>query len=211
MGTKAALRRIAAYTAAQTTPLSPITRELYDGSIRRFQQPAMSCGPVVGMILQMLVAAVRAKRVLEIGMYTGFSALMMAEALPDDGELITCEIDHERIAFGRQYFERSPHGRKIDVREGPALETLKTLQGPFDFVFLDAEKPGYLEYYEATLPLLAQGGLIAADDVLLGSVRDPRTDRSRAVVAFNEHVRNDDRVSQVMLTVRSGLTIIRKL
>jgi caffeoyl-CoA O-methyltransferase len=171
----------------------------------------MSCGPVEGMLLQMLVAAVRAKRVLEIGMYTGFSALMMAEALPDDGELITCEIEHERIAFGRPYFERSPHGRKIDVREGPALETLKTLQGPFDFVFLDADKTGYLEYYEATLPLLAPGGLIAADDVLLGGARDPRTDRSRAVVAFNEHVRNDDRVAQVVLTVRAGLTIIRKL
>ena len=211
MGTKTALRRIDAYTAAETTPPSLLAQELYDDSIRTFQQPAMSCGPVEGMLLQTLVAAVQAKRVLEIGMYTGFSALMMAEALPDDGTLITCEIDPKLIALGKPYIERSPHGHKIDVREGPALETISTLQGPFDFVFLDAEKTGYLAYYEATLPLLAQGGLIAVDDVLLGSVPDAKSDRSRAMVAFNEHVRNDDRVSQVMLTVRGGLTIIRKL
>lgn len=211
MGTRTALRRMVAYTAGQTTPLSPLVQELYDESNRTFERTAMMVGPVEGMLLQLLVAVTGAKHVLEIGMYTGFSALLMAEALPDDGELITCEIDHERIAFGRQYFERSPHGHKIDVREGPAGETLRTLEGPFEFVFIDADKPGYTDYYEATLPLLAQGGLIAVDDVLLGGVPEPKSERSRAVVAFNEHVRSDDRVSQVMLTVRSGLTIIRKL
>jgi len=211
MGTKAGLRRIGSYAAEQTTPPSALAQQLYRDSVSTFHEPRISCGRVKGMLLQTLVAALRAKRVLEIGMYAGFSALMMAEALPDDGELITCEIDHEKIAFGQQYFTRSPHGHKITVREGPASETIKTLQGPFDFVFLDAEKTGYLAYYEATLPLIAQGGLIAVDDVLFGSVPEPKHDRGPDMVAFNEHVRNDDRVSQVMLAVHSGLTIIRKL
>jgi caffeoyl-CoA O-methyltransferase len=211
MGIKAWLRGVRGYTASQTTPPSSLAQELYEDSIETFEQPAMSCGPVEAMLLQTLVAAVRAKRVLEIGMYTGFSALMMAEALPDDGELITCEINPDTIAFGKYYFERSPHGHKIDVREGPALQTLKTVHGPFDFVFLDADKQHYVEYYEMALPMLVQGGLLAADDVLLGTRLDPRNERELGMTAFNEHVRNDDRVSQVMITIRSGLTLIRKL
>jgi caffeoyl-CoA O-methyltransferase len=170
----------------------------------------MSCGPVVGAFLQTLVAATGAKRVLEIGMYAGFSALVMAEALPEDGELITCEIERGKIEFARRYFARSPHGHKISIREGPAIDTLGTLQGLFDFVFLDADKTSYVDCYEAVLPMLAPNGLIACDDVLLGSLREPRKERSRAMVGFIEHVRNDDRVSQVMLTVRHGIMLIRK-
>lgn len=185
--------------------------ELYEDSIRALEQPTMSCGPVQATLLQLLVAAIGAKRVLEVGMYTGFSALMMAEALPDDGELITCEIDPKLIEFGWGYLQRSPHAHKIQVRQGPAIETLRTLSGPFDFVFLDANKESSLAYYELTLPMLRSGGLLAVDDVVLGMLPEPRGARSEGMAVLNEHLRNDQRVTQVMLTIRNGLTLARKL
>jgi caffeoyl-CoA O-methyltransferase len=154
---------------------------------------------------------VRAKRVLEIGMFTGFSAQMMAAALPDDGKLITCDLSAKHIAFAQQYFERSPHGHKIEVRAGPALETLKTLEGPFDFIFIDADKPNSTEYYEASLPLLAPTGLMAIDNVLMGGgVLEPEEDNPKAMHALNEHIQRDDRVTNVLLTVRDGIMLVRK-
>jgi caffeoyl-CoA O-methyltransferase len=135
---------------------------------------------------------------------------MMAAALPDDGALITCDISPKHLEMARRYFDRSPHGKKITVREGPALDTIKTLESPFDLVFIDADKTNYQNYYEACLPLLAPRGLIAVDNVLWsGQVLDPNTDDARAIVAFNDHVRNDARVTCVMLTVRDGITLIR--
>jgi caffeoyl-CoA O-methyltransferase len=136
---------------------------------------------------------------------------MMAAALPDDGELITCDINPKSLAVARRYFERSPHGRKITIREGPALDTIETLEPPFDLVFIDADKTNYTNYYEACLPLLSPNGLIAVDNVLWsGQVLDPNTDDAKAIVAFNAHVRADERVTCVMLTVRDGITLIRR-
>jgi caffeoyl-CoA O-methyltransferase len=136
---------------------------------------------------------------------------MMAAALPDDGELITCDINPKSLALARRYFERNRHGGRITVREGPALDTIKTLEPPFDLVFIDADKTNYTNYYEACLPLLAPNGLIAVDNVLWsGQVLDPNTDDARAIVAFNAHVRADERVTCVMLTVRDGITLIRR-
>jgi caffeoyl-CoA O-methyltransferase len=212
MGTKAALKKLDEYAVAHTKPLDPLIQELVDETHKEMGRMAgMLSGPVEGSLLQMLVASVRAKRVLEIGMFTGYSALMMAAALPDDGELITCDINARTIAFGKRYFERSPHGHKITVLEGGALENMKRLQGPFDFVFIDADKTNYTNYYEAALPLLAPTGLIAVDNVLWrGEVLDPRDDNARAIADFNHHVRNDDRVTNVLLTVRDGLMLIRR-
>jgi len=173
----------------------------------------MLSGQLEGTLLQMLVASLGAKRVLEIGMFTGFSALMMAAALPDDGTLITCDVSPQAIAFAKRYFARSPHGKKIEVREGPALETLQTLRGPFDFVFIDADKLNYVNYYEAALALLAPNGVIAVDNVLWsGNVLDPKADdeNAQAIVAFNRRVQEDARVTNVILTVRDGVTLIRK-
>jgi caffeoyl-CoA O-methyltransferase len=211
VGTKARIRSIRSYALGQSTPPSALAQELYDDAIATFGLPDMSCGPVEGALLQTLVASMGAKRVLEIGTFAGFSALMMAESLPDDGKLITCEMNPAHAAFARSYFDRSPHGRKIDMRVGPASETLQTLGGSFDFAFLDADKREYVQYYEATLPLLRPGALLAADDALLGGPNEPLADRSRGVAAFNERVRDDDRVSQVLLTVRSGILLVRKL
>lgn len=203
---------IEAYAAAHTTPLPPFIEELVRETEARFPERfGMLCGQLEGQFLQMLVATARAHRVLEIGTFTGFSALMMAAALPDDGELITLELSAEHAVFARGFFARSPDGRKITLIEGPALDSLANLSVPFDFVFIDANKDGYAAYYDAVLPLLAEDGLIAVDNVLWsGNVIDPKDDNGRAIVAFNEKIATDDRVVQVMTTVRDGVTLIRK-
>ena len=203
---------VEAYTEQLSSPLPELLQELESATRARMGRDAvMLSGQVEGLLLQMLAASIGAKRILEVGMFTGFSALMMAAALPDDSELITCEVNPEAIAFARDFFERSPDGRKIHILQGPALETLKTLQGPFDLVFLDAEKSEYTGYYEAALPMLAPRGLIAVDNVLRrGRVLNPQSEMDRVTAAFNEHVRNDPRVIEVVLPIRDGLTLIRR-
>jgi caffeoyl-CoA O-methyltransferase len=201
------------YAAAHSTPLPPVLEELIAETKEKMGGLAlMLSGQLEGTLLQMLVAATGGRRVLEIGTFTGFSAQMMAAALPDDGRLITCDVDPKALAIARSYFARSPHGGKIAVREGPALETLATLDGPFDFVFIDADKTNYIAYYEAALGLLAPNGLIAIDNVLWsGRVLDPQDDNDSAIVAFNEHVQRDERVTNVILTVRDGVMLVRRV
>jgi caffeoyl-CoA O-methyltransferase len=204
---------IEAYAAAHTTAVSPLLDELAAATEARFGGLSrMLSGQVPGTLLQMLIFASGAKRVLEIGMFTGFSAQMMAAALPEDGRVTTCDVDQKAIATAKEFFARSPVGSKIDVREGPALETMKSLEPGFDLIFIDADKGNYINYYEAALPLLAPRGLIVVDNVLWsGRVLKPERPDDHAMVAFNEHVRNDPRVVQVMLTVRDGMTLIRRL
>jgi caffeoyl-CoA O-methyltransferase len=200
------------YATRLTTPLPPLLDELKVLSWEQYGGRTIVSGEIAGMLLKFLVASLRARRVLEIGMFTGFSALIMASALPEDGELITCDMNPTMEEVAKSYFARSPHGKKIQVRMGPALETLKTLDGPFDLIFIDADKDNYIAYYERSLELLAPGGLIAVDNTLwYGHVLDPQSDSDRYVVAFNEHVQNDPRVENVVLTVRDGITLIRKV
>lgn len=203
---------IEAYCESHTTPLPALLDELVRQTRERFgERSGMLSGQVEGAFLHTLVAAKRAQRVLEVGTFTGFSALMMAAALPGDGELVTLELDAEHAAFARSYFERSEDGPKIRLIEGPALEKLRALDGRFDFVFIDADKPNYANYLEAVLPLLADDGLIAVDNVLWsGEVTDPKDDNGRAITAFNRLVATDDRLVQVVLTVRDGVMLIRK-
>ena len=203
---------IEAYAASHTTPLPPLLDELIEATHEQMgDRSTMLSGQIEGTLLQMLVGLTGARRVLEIGMFTGFSAQMMAAALPDDGVLITCDVDPKAIALAKSFFARSPHGHKIDVHEGPALQTLAMLDGTFDVIFIDADKGNYTKYYEAALPLLAPGGVMAVDNVLWsGRVLDPKDDDDRAIVAFNEHVRADERVTQVMLSVRDGVSLIRR-
>ena len=204
-------QEIEEYAVRHTTPLPAQLAELARYTAGR-DDGMMLSGPVEGTLLQMLVWALGARRVLEVGCFTGFSAQMMASALPDDGRLVTCEIDPGNAEVAREYFDRGPDGHKIEIRLGPAIETMKSLEGPFDFVFIDADKTPYVDYYERAMDLLADRGIIAVDNVLWsGRVLDPKSDSDRAMAAFNDHVSADPRVRQVILTVRDGLMLIRKV
>jgi len=184
---------------------------LREETYRVMNSPQMQVDAIEGRFLKMLVRLTGARTILEIGTFTGYSALMMAEGLPDDGRLITCEVDPKAAAIAQRYFSESPHGSKITIRMGPALETIKTLSGPLDLVFIDADKANYSHYYEASLPLLKPGGLIIADNVLWsGRVLDPKEPDDHAIVAFDRMVQSDSRVENVCLTVRDGMMLARK-
>lgn len=201
------------YAEAHTGPVPAIFHELERETIENTGHPNMLTGRVVGTLLRMLVQVTGARRVVEIGTFTGYSALMMASGLPGDGELITCEISEEYARVARRYFDRSPHGRKIRIALGPASNTLPLIsEGTVDFVFIDGDKGSYRSYYEESLRIVRRGGLIAADNVLwYGSVLSPSDDASRSIVSFNRDVMGDDRVEKVILTVRDGIYLIRKL
>jgi caffeoyl-CoA O-methyltransferase len=203
---------IAAYAYRHTTPLPSLLEELLTTTRERLGRRALwANGPVEATFLQVLATSLGARRILELGTFTGFSALMMAAALPDDGRVVTCEFDPEIARLARSFFDRSPHGRKIELREGPALETLKGLDGPFDLVFIDADKENYVAYYEAALPLLSPNGIIVADNVLWrGRVLHPETAEDQAIVAFAEHVQRDPRVINVLLPTGDGVMVIRR-
>jgi caffeoyl-CoA O-methyltransferase len=202
------------YAERHTSPEPPHLAALA-AETRQFSSEAqMLVGQIEGRFLKMLVAMLQPRRVLEIGTFTGYSSLSMAEALPEGGKIITLEVNPRHEAFARQHIEASPYGGRIEIRLGPALESLKGLSGPFDLVFIDADKGNYTNYYEATLPLLSGRGVIAVDNVLWsGTVLDETAadEDTRAIVAFNRHVREDRRVECVMLTVRDGVTLIRPL
>ena len=200
------------YAVEHTTPLPNYLQELTDYTFENMSIPQMLSGPIEGTLLQTLVWVTGAKRVLEIGTFTGFSSQMMAAALPDDGILVTCDIDPEAAEVARQFYAKSPHGHKIDLRLGPALETLETLTDwVFDVVFIDADKTGYASYYEKAVELLAPRGVIAVDNVLWsGRVLDPQTDEDRSIATFNERVKNDPRVRHVLLPIRDGVMLIRR-
>ena len=199
------------YAHDHTKPESELFRRLREETFREMQYPQMQVGRLEGQFLKMLVRLTGARRVLEIGMFTGYSALMMAEGLPDDGHLITCDVNPKAEAIARRYFAESKHGHKIEIRMGPALETIKTITEPLDFVFIDADKTNYLNYYEAAMPLVRSGGLIVADNVLWsGRVLNPEDADTRAIVAFDERVQQDPRVENVCLTVRDGMMLAWK-
>ena len=200
------------YARKHTTPLPPLLNEVIQATHEHMDMPAMLTGQLEGTLLQFLVAMSGAKNVLEIGMFTGFSAQMMAAALPPDGHLITCDINPKAQEMASRFFQRSPHGAKIEIRMGPALETMKSLEGPFDLVFIDADKTSYTDYYERALELLSPNGLIAVDNVLWsGRVLKPEHESDHAIVAFNKHVQDDPRVQNVLVTIRDGLMLIRKI
>jgi caffeoyl-CoA O-methyltransferase len=206
-------KKIEDYCLRHTSTGSKLLQELEKYTRRHCADAQMLIGPHEGALLAMLVRLTGARRVLEIGTFTGYSALCLAEALPEDGQLTTCEIKPERADIARSFFDRSPHGHKIKLRLGPALETLASLptSASFDFVFIDADKENYVNYYEAVLPRLRPGGVIAADNVLWsGCVLAPKNKTDRTVVAFNKHVYRDPRVECVMLPVRDGITLIYK-
>lgn len=198
------------YLCVHTSREDPLLHELAEDTLQNVPMARMLTGQIEGTLLRILVNALGARRVIEIGTFTGYSALSMAMGMPEDGELITCDIDPENTAMAQRYWDRSPHGSKISLRLGPALDTLKTLDGPFDFAFIDADKENYVPYWDAVVPKMRSGGLIAVDNVLWeGKVLDPPDALSKTIVAFNLHSRHDDRCEQVMLSVRDGITLAR--
>jgi caffeoyl-CoA O-methyltransferase len=203
---------IEAYAAAHTTPPEALLAELAEETRAKLQSPQMLTGTIEGRLLELLVHGLQARRVLELGTYSGYSSLSMAAGLPPDGRIDTCEVEAAHADVARRYIARSPYADRITVHLGPALETIAQLEGDFDFVFIDADKVNYLNYYEAVLPRLSPEALIAADNTLWsGRVIDESDDSedTRAIKEFNEHVRSDSRVTSVMLTVRDGVTLIR--
>ncbi len=203
--------KIEAYAADHTRAQPELLNRLARETQASMKDPQMLTGRLEGGFLRLMVRAFQARRIVEIGMYTGYSALSMAEALPDDGKLITCEVNSEAEAIARRYFRESPHGDKIEIRMGPALQTLEKLEGPFDFAFIDADKENYPSYYELCLERLRPGGAIAVDNVLWsGRVLDPQDEETRAIATLNERVSKDDRVDHVLLTIRDGVMLVIK-
>ncbi|NJL71541.1 MAG: methyltransferase domain-containing protein [Candidatus Competibacteraceae bacterium] len=201
------------YAESKSEPVSALLSKLARDTYETMPVPWMLTGRLEGRFLKMMVQISAARNVLEIGMFTGYSALSMAEGLPEGGTVTTLDIDPACIEFAKSYFERSPFGGRIEVVAGPALESLNKLSGPFDFVFIDADKVNYQNYYEAVLPKLTRGGVILVDNVLYsGYVVDPHTtdENARAIAAFNDFVAADERVDRVMLTIRDGVYLIRK-
>jgi len=201
------------YSAAHSTPQHPLLAEVAAETQATEEGHGMMVGALEGRFLETLVWLSGARRILEIGTFTGYSALAMAAALPPGGRLVTCEVDDDRAAVARRHFDASPWADRIEVRVGPALVTLSGLDGPFDLVFVDADKTNYRNYYEAVLPKLAARGLIVVDNVLWsGRVLDPedRSEDTVALRAFNDFVRDDPRVVCGMTTVRDGVSLIRR-
>ncbi|HEY8192448.1 MAG TPA: class I SAM-dependent methyltransferase, partial [Gaiellaceae bacterium] len=167
--------------------------------------------PLEGQFLGWLVWLSNAQNVLEIGTFTGYSSISMALALREGGRITSLDVNEETTAVARRYAEEAGVLERIDYRVGPALEQLAELDGPWDIVFIDADKPNYLNYYEAVLPKLGDEGFIVADNVLWSArvLEDDGEENTQAIKAFNDHVAADERVECLMLTVRDGMTLIR--
>lgn len=214
------------YVSRCTTPESPALAALSERTRCHDWQhqdagleQEMLSGHVEGQALKFLVGMSQARRVLELGMFTGYSALAIAEALPDDGRLLSCELDPDVAAFAQQSFDETAAGAKIEIRVGPAVQTLRQLAiagETYDFVFVDADKDGYLEYVEVILGcgLLARDGVICVDNTLLQGepyLPGAPSANGRAIAEFNEVLAGDARVEQVLLPVRDGMTLIRRV
>lgn len=199
------------YAFDHTSPEPELLRRLSDETYAKMQMPQMLTGRLEGRLLNLLARLSGARRVLEIGTFTGYSALSIAEGLPEDGTVVTCEIEPVHAVMAQRYFDASPHGRKIEIRMGPALATLSGLKGPFDMAFIDADKENYPEYYEKTLELIRPGGLILVDNTLWsGMVLKPHDRESIAIDTLNQRIAKDPRVENVLLTIRDGLQVVRR-
>ncbi|MGE3726486.1 MAG: O-methyltransferase [Candidatus Sericytochromatia bacterium] len=190
---------------------SPLLEELFQATHARTEWAIMLVGPLEASVLRMLIQTSGAKRVLELGCFTGYSALAMAEALPADGHLITLDTDPDTTAIAQEFWARSPHGSKIELKLGAALDTLPQLEGTFDLIFIDADKHNYPHYWEACVPMLNPGGLIVVDNVFLGGrALNPESETAAAVDNMNKRAAQDPRVECTMLSIRDGMLVGRR-
>lgn len=205
---------IEGYALDHSTPEPAYLREIFERTSVETGQPNMLVGPLEGRFLKMVVAMLRPRRVLEVGCFTGYSSLWMAEALEDGATIVTLDIDPTHVAMARANHASVPHGSRVTVLEGPALETMTTLEPGFDIAFIDADKGNYSAYYEECLRLVRPGGFILADNTLwYAEVIDAAKTGEDVVAirAFNDHVARDSRVEAVVLTIRDGITLMRKV
>lgn len=206
--------KIEEYTQSMSMKPSPICEEIATFTKENVPMSIMLTGPVEGAFLGFLARLVGAKRILEVGTYTGYSALAMAEHLPDNGELVTLDMNEETVTIAKKYWAKSPHGKKIKSVMGPALESMAKLEGPFDLVFIDAAKKEYGGYLEHALRMLSSRGVIAVDNTLYtGMVLHPDTGdaNGQAMRKFNEAVKARKDTICVMLPIRDGVTLIQKV
>ncbi len=204
---------IEAYAETHSMPESPVCRALREETQRTMEHPQMLVGPLEGAFLKMMTRLAGVKQVLEIGTFTGYSALCFAEALPAGGTVITCDIDEKAAAVARRYLGQAPFGNKISIRMGPALETMRTLTSPFDLIFIDADKTNYVNYYRRSLDLLAPNGVILIDNVLWSGevLKQPPPDESTAAIQeLNRTVAADPHVTAVLVTIRDGILVVRR-
>jgi predicted O-methyltransferase YrrM len=204
---------VEAYAEQYSTPPTDLFQRLAEETRAKTTLPQMMVGQLEGHFLGELVRLSGARRVLELGTFTGYSSIAMALALPPGGRIVTCDVSEETTAIARRYAAEAGVADRIDYHLGSALETIEQLDGPFDLIFIDADKANYVNYYEATLPLLAEDGLIVVDNALSdGDVVDAASAREsvQAIHALNERVRDDSRVENVLLTVRDGMNLIRR-
>jgi caffeoyl-CoA O-methyltransferase len=200
------------YAEQRSTPDPEFFRRLEEETRASTDWPQMMVGPLEGPFLGWLVWLSGARIILEIGTFTGYSSISMALNLRAGGRITTLDVNEETTAVARRYAEEAGVADRIDYRVGPALEALRELEGPWDMVFIDADKPNYVKYYEAVLPKLADDGFIVADNVLWSGrvLEDRGEDSAEAIKRFNDHVVADERVECLMLTVRDGMTLIRR-
>jgi len=202
-----------AYARSNTTQLDTVLQEIEDHTLANHPHAQMLSGHVQGKVLEMISRMIAPKKILEIGTFTGFSALCLAKGLQPGGKLYTIELRDDDAATARQYFKKAGATGEIELLVGDALQIIPSLAETWDLVFIDADKVNYINYYELTLPSVKKGGWILADNVLFhGEVLEEtvKGKNAKAISAFNEHVRKDDRVQQVLLTVRDGLLLIQK-
>jgi caffeoyl-CoA O-methyltransferase len=200
------------YALEHSTPDPEFFRRLEEETRATTTVPQMMVGPLEGQFLGWLVRLSRAQNVLEIGTFTGYSSISMALALPYGGRITSLDVNEDTTAVARRYAEEAGVADRIDYRVGPALDALAELESPWDLAFIDADKPNYVNYYEAVLPKLTADGFIVADNVLWSGkvVEDDGEESTQAIKAFNDHVAADERVECLMLTIRDGMTLIRR-
>lgn len=205
------------YIVAHSDPVDPVLADLSEETARLFpDSKGMQIGPEQGVFTTLLTRLSGARNVVEIGTFTGYSSICFARGLPDDGTLLALDISEEWTSVARRYWERAGVSDKIELRIGPALESLRALPEDtrFDLAFLDADKTGYLDYWEELVPRIRPGGLLLADNTLShGRVIDPEqtAPHVQGIRDFNDRLVADDRVSQVLLPLGDGLTLARKL
>lgn len=201
------------YAKQYTSALDEVLVEIETYTLTNHPHAQMLSGHVQGKVLELFSKMIAPKRILEIGSFTGFSALCLAKGLQADGKLVTVELREEDAATAKKYFAKAGMESKIELLIGDAMHLIPTLQENWDLVFIDADKINYINYYELTLPLVKTGGWILADNIFFhGEVLEDNLKGKNAIAihAFNEHLKNDDRVERVMLTIRDGLFLIQK-